>query len=132
MVCAQVIGNDAAITVAGQSGSFQLNVMLPLVAHNLLQSLEILTGASTVLADKAIRGFGLRRDNIEKALRRNPVLVTALNPVIGYDKGAAIAKAAYAEGQPVLEVAARMSGLSTEELEGLLDPLRLTRGGGGP
>jgi fumarate hydratase class II len=129
MVCAQVIGNDSAITVAGQSGSFQLNVMLPVIASNLLQSLEILSGASMALADKAIAGFVVRGDNIERALQRNPILVTALNPVIGYEKGAEIAKKAYAEGRPVREVAMETTGLSADDLDKLLDPLSLTRGG---
>ena len=129
MVCAQVIGNDAAITVAGQSGQFQLNVMLPVVASNLLQSLAILSNSSDALADRAISGFEVRDDIIAGALNRNPVLVTALNPVIGYEQGAAIAKKAYAEGRPVRDVALEMSGLSAEELDRLLDPLTLTRGG---
>ncbi|MBT8050783.1 MAG: class II fumarate hydratase [Gammaproteobacteria bacterium] len=129
MVAAQVIGNDAAITVAGQSGLFQLNVMLPLVAHNLLNSLEILTSASRLLADKAILGFRVREENLDRVLERNPVLVTALNPVIGYERGAAIAKQAWRENRPVREVALERSGLSPEELDRLLDPLSLTRGG---
>jgi fumarate hydratase class II len=129
MACAQVIGNDAAITVAGQSGSFQLNVMLPVIASNLLQSLEILSGASMALADKAVAGFTVRGDNIQRALERNPILVTALNPVIGYEKGAEIAKRAYAEERSVREVAAEMTDLSAEELDKLLDPRSLTRGG---
>ncbi len=129
MVCAQVIGNDTAITVAGQSGLFQLNVMLPLIAHNLLQSLEILSSASHVLAEKAISGFSVRKDNIRAALERNPMLVTALNPVIGYEAGAATAKQAYREGRPIKEVAQETTGLSGEELDRLLDPLELTKGG---
>lgn len=129
MVAAQVIGNDAAITVAGQSGLFQLNVMLPLVAHNLLNSLEILASASRLLADKAIAGFTVREDNLDRVLERNPVLVTALNPVIGYERGAAIAKQAWRENRSVREVALESSGLSAEELDRLLDPLALTRGG---
>ncbi len=129
MVCAQVIGNDAAITVAGQSGQFQLNVMLPVVALNLLQSLALLSTASDALADQAISGFDVREENIARALNRNPVLVTALNPVIGYEQGAAIAKKAYAEGRPVRDVALEMSGLSAKELDRILDPLSLTRGG---
>ena len=129
MVCAQVIGNDAVITVAGQSGQFQLNVMLPVVASNLLQSIAILSNSSDALADKAISGFEVREDVIAGALNRNPVLVTALNPVIGYEQGAAIAKKAYAEGRPVRDVALEMSGLSAEQLDRLLDPLALTRGG---
>jgi fumarate hydratase class II len=129
MVCAQVIGNDVTITMAGQSGLFQLNVMLPIVALNLLQSLEILSTVSTLLADSAISGFTVREDNIRSALERNPILVTALNPVIGYELGAATAKAAYKQGRPIKDVALDMTELSAEELDRLLDPLELTRGG---
>ena len=129
MVCAQVIGNDVAITVAGQSGNFQLNVMLPVIGYNLCQSLEILGNAASLLADRAIAGFTVNEDRLRAALERNPILVTALNAAIGYEKGAAIAKAAYAQGRPVREVAAEMSGLDAEELERLLDPARLIRGG---
>jgi len=129
MVAAQVVGNDAAIALAGQSGNFQLNVMLPLIAHNLLQSLTLLTNAVRLLADSAIAGFTVNTANLARALERNPVLVTALNPVIGYERGAAIAKQALAEGRPVREVAAGISGLSAEALAPLLDPLALTRGG---
>ncbi len=129
MVCAQVVGNDATIAMAGQSGNFQLNVMLPVVAHNLLQSIEILANAGTCLADKAIAGFTVNQANIDRALDRNPILVTALNPVIGYEKGAAVAKKAYAEGRPVKDVAREMTDLTDEELDRLLDPAALTQGG---
>ncbi len=129
MVCAQVFGNDAAIAVAGQSGNFQLNVMLPLVAYNLLQSIGILATASTSLADQAIAGFTVNEDAINEALGRNPILVTALNPVIGYELGAAVAKKAYAEGRPVKDVALEMTDLTEEELDRLLDPAGLTEGG---
>jgi fumarate hydratase class II len=129
MVCAQVIGNDAAVTVGGQAGNFQLNVMLPMIAHNLLQSLELLANASRLLADSAIAGFTVRAERINQALERNPILVTALNPVIGYEKGAATAKQAYKEGRPIREVALETTGLAADELERLLDPLELTKGG---
>lgn len=129
MVCAQVIGNDTAITVGGQSGNFQLNVMLPMIGHNLLQCIGILAGSSRLLADSAIRGFVVNVDSIKSALERNPILVTALNPVIGYELGAATAKQAYKEGRSVRDVARETTGLSDEELERLLDPLELTRGG---
>ena len=125
MVCAQVMGNDLAITIAGQSGNFQLNVMLPLVAHNLLQSIEILSNVSRLLADKAIAGFTVNEDNINSALAKNPILVTALNTVIGYELGAKIAKTAYAEGRDVIDVAVDMTDLSRKELEELLDPKKL-------
>ena len=129
MVCAQVIGNDTTITIAGQSGNFQLNVMLPVIALNLLQSIEILANAVRLLADKAIAGFRVREDRIKEALERNPILVTALNPVIGYEKGAATAKQAYKEGRAILDVALETTGLSRKELIALLDPQMLTKGG---
>ena len=128
MVCAQVIGNDATITIAGQSGNFQLNVMLPLVAFNLLQSIEILSNSSRLLADKAIAGFTVNEDNIKAALQKNPILVTALNSVIGYELGAKIAKTAYAEKRAVIDVAEDMTDLSRDELEKLLDPTKLVKG----
>jgi fumarate hydratase class II len=129
MVCAQVIGNDATITIAGQSGNFQLNVMLPVIALNLLQSIEILANASRALADRSIAGFKVREDHIKQALDKNPILVTALNAVIGYDKGAATAKQAYKEGRPILDVALETTGLSKDKLKELLDPKALTKGG---
>jgi fumarate hydratase class II len=129
MMAAQVIGNDATITIAGQSGNFQLNVMLPVIAYNLLQSLELLGIGCRNLADHALAGFTVNRKHIGDALERNPILVTALNPVIGYEKGAAIAKKAYAEGRSVMDVAAQMTDLSVDELKRLLDPSALTEGG---
>jgi fumarate hydratase class II len=129
MVCAQVIGNDSAITMGGQAGNFQLNVMLPMIAHNLFQSISLLANSSRLLADSAIRGFVVNHDSINRSLDRNPILVTALNPVIGYELGAATAKQAYKEGRSVRDVAREITGLSDEELERLLDPLELTRGG---
>jgi fumarate hydratase class II len=129
MVAVQVIGNDATITLAGQSGNFQLNVMLPLVAYNLLQSIDLLANGARALADGAIAGFTVNHDQLARALERNPILVTALNPVIGYEKGAAIAKKAYAEGRPIKEVAAEMTDLDRAELDRLLDPRELTKGG---
>ena len=129
MVCAQVIGNDTTITIAGQSGNFQLNVMLPVIALNLLQSIEILASSVRLLADKAIAGFKVREDRIKHALDKNPILVTALNPVIGYEKGAATAKKAYKEGRPILDVALETTGLPRKTLMELLDPEALTKGG---
>ena len=129
MVCAQVMGNHTAITVAGQSGNFQLNVMLPVIAYNLLQSIELLANVTRQLADTAIAGFRVRTDRIREALDRNPILVTALNPVIGYEKGAATAKQAYKEGRPILDVAMETTGLPEAELRKLLDPAALAKGG---
>jgi fumarate hydratase class II len=126
MVAAQVMGNDVCIGIAGQSGNFQLNVMLPVITHNLLQSTELLGNAALALADKAIAGFTVNVDHLNQALALNPILITALNEQIGYEKGAAIAKQAYAQKRPIIDVAAEQTGLSLAELEKLLDPKRLT------
>ena len=129
MVAAEVMGNDVSITVAGQSGNFQLNVMLPVIAYNLLQSIELLSNSARVLADAAIAGFTVNTAQVDAALERNPILITALNPVIGYELGAKIAKQAYAEKRAVRDVAAEQTQLSAEELQKLLDPRELTKGG---
>jgi len=129
MIGAQVIGNDATIAVAGQSGNFQLNVMLPVVAYNLLQSIELLAKGARALADSAIAGFTVNADRIAETTALNPILVTALNPVIGYERAAAIAKVAYAERKPIIDVAASMTGMQREELEQLLNAHELTKGG---
>ncbi|CTP85653.1 class II fumarate hydratase [Xanthomonas graminis] len=129
MVCAQVIGHHTAITVAGQTGNFQLNVALPLIAANLLDSIKLLANVSRLLADAAIAGLKVREDRVRETLDRNPILVTALNPIIGYEKAAAIAKRAYKENRPVLEIALEDSGLGEAELRKLLDPAALTKGG---
>jgi len=129
MVCAQVMGHHAAITIAGASGNFQLNVMLPLIASDLLEAIGLLSNVMRLLADQCIAGLVVRRDQVAAALDRNPILVTALNPIIGYEKAAAIAKRAYREGRPVFDVALEDSGLAAGELKRLLDPAALTRGG---
>lgn len=126
MVAAQVIGNDTTITVAGQSGNFELNVMLPVIARNLLESIGLLANVMPLLADNAIAGFKVNESRLQQALARNPILVTALNPLIGYAKAAEIAKQAYREGRPILDVAAEQTDIPREELERLLDPARLT------
>ena len=129
MVCAQVIGNDVTITIGGQAGNFQLNVMLPVIAYNLLQSITLLASASRVLADMAIAGFTANSERINSLVGRNPILVTALNPVIGYELGAKIAKQSYAEGRSLKEIALEKTQLSADELDRLLDPRQLTEGG---
>jgi len=129
MVAAQVIGNDSVITVAGQSGNFELNVMLPIIAQNLLSSIELLANSSRLLGDKAIATFKVNEPRLQEALSRNPILVTALNPIIGYQKAAEIAKQAYKEGRAVIDVALELTDLSRSQLEELLNPEKLTAGG---
>ncbi|MFN1834437.1 class II fumarate hydratase [Balneola sp. MJW-20] len=129
MVCAQVIGNDSAVTIGGQAGNFELNVMLPVVAHNLLQSIDILGNAARNLADRSVSKLQVNRERIADMVGRNPILVTALNPIIGYDLAAKIAKKAFAEGRPLFDVAKEMTDLSDEELNNALDPIKMTKGG---
>ncbi len=126
MVGAQVIGNDTTITIAGQSGNFQLNVMLPIIAYNLLQSIALISNASRLLADKAVNSFSVNAERISRSLALNPILVTSLNPLIGYELAARIAKTAYQESRPVIDVAVEMTDLSRDELELLLNPINLT------
>ena len=129
MASADVIGNDVTITVAAQSGSFQLNVMLPVIAYNLLKSINLLSGSMNVLSKKAIKTFKVNHKNLELSLSKNPILVTALNPIIGYEKAALIAKKAYKENRPIIEVAAEETELSKAKLKKLLDPSKLAKGG---
>jgi fumarate hydratase class II len=129
MIGAQVIGNDATITIAGQSGNFQLNVMLPVIAYNILQSIELLASAARALAESAIEGFTVNTDRVAQTTALNPILVTALNPIIGYERAAAIAKRAYAERRPIVDVAVEMTGMERGELQRLLNALDLTKGG---
>ena len=129
MICAQVIGNDATITVSGQAGNFQLNVMLPVIGYNLLQSIHILSNAAITLADSAISDFKVKEENLQKPLARNPILVTSLNPVIGYLKAADIAKRSYKEQRELIEVALEETDISEDELKKYFDPMQLTQGG---
>lgn len=129
MASADVIGNDVTITIAAQSGNFQLNVMLPVIAYNLLKSINLLSGAMGVLSKKAIRSFKVNHQNLEISLSKNPILVTALNPIIGYEKAAYIAKKAYEDNRPIIDVAAEETSLSSAKLKKLLDPAKLSKGG---
>ena len=129
MVCAQVIGNDLTVTVAGQSGNFQINVMLPVIGHNLLQSIGLLANAAGLLADKAIRDFRVNEARLASLSERSPILATALTTLIGYDKAAQIGARARTEQRVLKDVAKAMTDLPSDELERLLDPRRMTKGG---
>lgn len=129
MVCAQVIGNDATITIGGQSGNFELNVMLPVVGYNLNQSIVLLANAACNFANQSVSGLIVKKEAIADNIGKNPILVTALNPIIGYDLAAKIAKKAFADNRPLKEVALEMTDLSEEELENALDPMKMTKGG---
>ena len=127
MICAQVVGNDAAILVAAQSGSFQLNTILPLIAWNLLSSIQLLTEAARSLGPKAIAGFSVTATRMKELAGKNPILATALAPRIGYDLSAAIAREALETGRSVADVAFKRTSLTEQELRELLDPARMTR-----
>ena len=124
MVCYQVIGNDLAITLGGQSGVFELNVALPVMAHNLLESIMLLGNACRALADKAVDTLTVNKAGIEDLLERNAILATALAPIIGYDKATEVVKTAMAEGKRVREVARGL--LPDEELDAALDVRKMT------
>ncbi len=129
MVCARVMGNDVTLSVAGQSGNFELNVMLPVIADTLLESITLLANGMRALEERAIAGFVVNEETLTHSLSRNPILVTALNPIVGYSKAAEIAKTAYASGRPIIDVAAEETEIDRAELERLLDPRALTDGG---
>ena len=129
MASADVIGNDVSITVAAQSGNFQLNVMLPVIAYNLLKSINLLAGSMNALSKNAIKSLKVNHKNLEVSLSKNPILVTALNSIIGYEKAALIAKKAYKENRPIIEVASEETDLTKAKLKNLLDPSKLSKGG---
>ncbi|MEZ4601334.1 MAG: class II fumarate hydratase [Syntrophotaleaceae bacterium] len=128
-VCAQVIGNDAAITVGGLSGNFELNVMMPVMAHNLLTSITFLAGAVTQFTNRCVAGLKADRERCESLVEESLAMCTALAPVIGYDRAAHIAKEAYTSGRTVRQVALEQKVLPEEELNRLLDPRPMTEPG---
>lgn len=128
MATAQVIGNDTTINLAGMGGSFQLNTMLPLAASSILHSIELLAGSASVLGEKAIKNIAVNRDVFVQALALNPILVTSLNPIVGYLKAAEIGKIAQRENRPVFDVALEQTDIAQEELQRLLDPKNLADG----
>ncbi|MDH5203455.1 MAG: class II fumarate hydratase [Nitrospirota bacterium] len=129
MVCAQVIGNDAVISIANSMGDFQLNVMLPVIAHNIIQSITIIANASQLLAEKAIKGFEVNEKHILELINMNPIIATVLNPIIGYDKAAEVVKKALKERKTVKQVVVKMGYLSKEKAEKILKPEVMTKPG---
>ena len=128
-VAAQVIGNDAAITIGGQAGNFELNVMMPMMADNLLQSIRLLSRVCTVFVDKCISGIEADEERCGETIEQSLAMCTSLAPIIGYDNAAVIAKEAYASGSTVREIAREKGVLSDEELDRVLDPLSMTKPG---
>ena len=131
MVSAQVIGNDIVISISNAQGEFQLNVMLPVIAHNIIQSITILAQASRLLAEKSIEGFEVDEEHIAEYVCRNPIIATVLNPIIGYDKTVEIVKRALLENKTVKQVVVEMKYLSSEQAEKILKPELMTKSGFG-
>src|SRR5690606_5274100 len=127
--CVQAIGNDTAIAFAGASGNFELNVMMPVMAHNLLQSLQIITHAVAAFEEKCVRGLEADTERCHAALERSLAMVTSLSPHIGYENAAALAKEAYVTGRTVREVALEKGIMKKEDLNALLDPASMIRNG---
>jgi fumarate hydratase class II len=125
MVCAQVIGNDAAIGWAAAAGAFELNTMMPVIAYDLLSSLELLAAASRNFAERCIVGLQANEIRLQDALERSLALATALTPEIGYERATELAKAAYSSGRTIREVAEEQSGIPIEKLGALLDPMKM-------
>jgi len=120
-VAAQVVGNDAAITIGGQAGNFELNTMLPLIAYNLLQSIEILASAVNVFTEKCVDGIIANKEKCAATVDKSIALVTTLVPLIGYDKAAALAREAWETGTSVREIALKRNILAEEELNKLFE-----------
>jgi fumarate hydratase class II len=129
MACYHVMGNDLTVSLAGQAGQLELNVMMPVIAHNLFEMTHVLIGAVRAFTDKCVVGVEANKEKAEGWLAKNPILVTALNPVIGYLKGAEVAKAALDEDKTVKEVVIEKEYLSPEEAERLLDVRAMTEPG---
>jgi fumarate hydratase class II len=128
-VCAQVTGNHVAVTIGVQGGQLDLNTMLPLIARNLLESVQLLARASRVFADKAIAGLVANEETCRGYVEISPSMATALNPLIGYEKAAEIAKRSFKERRPVRELAREMTDLTSGQIEEALDPRRQTEPG---
>ena len=128
-VAAQVIGNDTTITWGGANGNFELNVMMPVIAHNLLESIDLLASGSTVMREKMVEGIEADADRARWLLEQNVIIITALVPVIGYDRSAEVAKKAFSEGRGVREVALELGVLPEDELNAALDLRPMTEGG---
>jgi fumarate hydratase class II len=129
MACFHVMGNDLAVTMAGQAGQLELNVMMPIIAHNLFETMQVLIGAVRAFTDRCVGGIQANRERAEGWLARNAILVTALNPVIGYLKGAEVAEEAMAGNRTIKEVVVEKGYLTAEEADRILDARRMTEGG---
>ena len=125
MVCAQVIGHDATISWAGAAGAFELNTMMPVIAYDLLESIELLAAASRNFDERCIAGLEANETRLRDTIEQSLALATALTPQIGYERAAALAKIAYESGRTIREVAQEQSGIEQHQLTELLDPIKM-------
>jgi fumarate hydratase class II len=129
MVAAQVIGNDSVIALSNSMGDFQLNAMLPVIAHNIVQSVTILANVTRLLAGKGIKGIEVNEDHINALVHLNPMIAAVLNPIIGYEKAAEVVNKASEEKKTVRQAVVEMGYLTAEEADRILDPQGMTRPG---
>jgi fumarate hydratase class II len=129
MAMFHVMGNDFTILMGAQAGQLELNVMMPIIAHNLFESMHVMIGAVNAFTEKCVAGLIINREKAESWLAKNPILVTALNPIIGYNKGAEVAKKALAENRSIREIVVELGYLTAEEADKALDAYEMTTGG---
>ncbi len=129
MAMFHVIGNDTTVLLAGQGGQLELNVMMPIIAHNLFEAMQVMIGSVRAFTDRCVVGLVANRDRAEGWLAKNPILVTALNPIIGYLKGAEVAKKSLAENRSIRDIVVELGYMTAEEAEAALDARAMTEGG---
>ena len=129
MAAAQVIGNDVTVTLGGQAGVFELNVMMPVMARNLLESIRLLTASANNFTERCVSGIKANKERCDEMIEKSLAMCTALAPEVGYDVAAAIAKESYKTGKTVREIAREMKIISAARLDELLDPMRMTTPG---
>jgi fumarate hydratase class II len=129
MAMFHVLGGDFTVTMAAQAGQLELNVMMPIIAHNLFEMMQVMIGSVDAFTDKCVVGLVANRERAEGWLARNPILVTALNPIIGYQKGAEVAKKSLAENRSLLEIVVELGYMSEEDARKALDASKMTEGG---
>jgi fumarate hydratase class II len=129
MAAAQVIGNDLTVTIGGQGGVFELNVMMPVMAHNLLESIRLLTASANNFTERCVSGIEANKERCNEMIEKSLAMCTALAPEVGYELASAIAKESYKTGKTVREIAREKKIISAKRLDELLDPVRMTMPG---
>jgi fumarate hydratase class II len=129
MAMFHIIGCDQTVLLAAQAGQLELNVMMPIIAHNLFEAMHVMIGSVNAFTEFGVRGLVANRERAEGWLSRNPILVTALNPIIGYQKGAEVAKKSLAENRSIKEIVVELGYMNAEDVDKALDARQMTEGG---